>query len=213
MNRNVYDQINQMLPENCQLLIVSKFRSKEQILDYYKIGHQAFAENRVQELCEKQQKLPKDIKWHFIGHLQKNKAKYIVPFIEMIHSVENLQLVQILEKEAAKCNRQLPILIQLNLAKEETKSGITKEEADSFIEACNQYPHILVKGIMCMGPHCDEPERIREVFHEAKLLLSTLQNKYPSMTECSMGMSQDYPIAIKEGSTMLRIGSALFNEE
>ena len=213
MNRNVYDQINQMLPENCQLLIVSKFRSKEQILDYYKIGHQAFAENRVQELCEKQQKLPKDIKWHFIGHLQKNKAKYIVPFIEMIHSVENLQLVQILEKEAAKCNRQLPILIQLNLAKEETKSGITKEEADSFIEACNQYPHILVKGIMCMGPHCDEPERIREVFHEAKLLLSTLQNKYPSMTECSMGMSQDYPIAIKEGYTMLRIGSALFNEE
>lgn len=213
MNRNVYDQINQMLPENCQLLIVSKFRSKEQILDYYKIGHQAFAENRVQELCEKQQKLPKDIKWHFIGHLQKNKAKYIVPFIEMIHSVENLQLVQILEKEAAKCNRQLPILIQLNLAKEETKSGITKEEADSFIEACNQYPHILVKGIMCMGPHCDDPERIREVFHEAKLLLSTLQNKYPSMTECSMGMSQDYPIAIKEGSTMLRIGSALFNEE
>lgn len=213
MNRNVYDQINQMLPENCQLLIVSKFRSKEQILDYYKIGHQAFAENRVQELCEKQQKLPKDIKWHFIGHLQKNKAKYIVPFIEMIHSVENLQLVQILEKESAKCNRQLPILIQLNLAKEETKSGITKEEADSFIEACNQYPHILVKGIMCMGPHCDDPERIREVFHEAKLLLSTLQNKYPSMTECSMGMSQDYPIAIKEGSTMLRIGSALFNEE
>lgn len=213
MNRNVYDQINQMLPENCQLLIVSKFRSKEQILDYYKIGHQAFAENRVQELCEKQQKLPKDIRWHFIGHLQKNKAKYIVPFIEMIHSVENLQLVQILEKEAAKCNRQLPILIQLNLAKEETKSGIAKEEADSFIEACNQYPHILVKGIMCMGPHCDDPERIREVFHEAKLLLSTLQNKYPSMTECSMGMSQDYPIAIKEGSTMLRIGSALFNEE
>lgn len=212
MNTNLYFQIQKELPDSCRLLIVSKRRSKEQIYNYYTLGHRIFAENQVQELCEKYQSLPKDIEWHFIGHLQRNKAKYIVPFINMIHSVENLELVKILEKEASKCNRILPILIQFNLAQEKTKSGIAKEEADAFILKCSQYPHILVKGIMCIGPHCKDENKIQEVFHEASLLLKSLHSKYPQMTELSMGMSQDYPLAISENATMIRIGTALFVE-
>ncbi len=212
MNTDLYYQLQKELPDSCQLLIVSKYRTNDQIQDYYDLGHRIFAENRVQELCEKHQTLPQDIQWHFIGHLQKNKAKYIVPFIKMIHSVESLELVEILEKEAAKCNRIIPILIQFNLAQEQTKSGIGKEEAYSFIEKCNQHPHILVKGIMCMGPHCSDEAQIREVFHEASLLLHELQGFYPEMTELSMGMSQDYHLAVLENSTMVRIGTALFTE-
>lgn len=212
MSEKLYRQIQSEIPESCRLLIVSKYRTNEQIMDYYRLGHRIFAENRVQEFCKKQQSLPSDIEWHFIGHLQKNKAKYIVPFIKMIHSVDSIELVDVLEKEAVKCNRILPILIQFNLAQEETKSGINKDEAIPFIKECLKYPHILVKGIMCMGPHCSDDHEIQKIFHETSLLLENLQIQFPDMTELSMGMSQDYHLAIKEKSTMIRIGTALFTE-
>lgn len=212
MNKKAYDQICASLPKNCRLLIVSKFRSNEQIMDYYDLGHRAFAENRVQELCAKQSTLPTDIEWHFIGHLQKNKAKYIVPFVSMIHSVEDIELVKILEKEARKCGRTLPVLIQFNLAEESTKSGLAEHDAEAFIEACLNYPHILPQGIMCMGPHTENEEEIRAVFHKADALLKRLQRNYPFMRELSMGMSQDYLIALEENATMIRIGTKLFTE-
>ncbi|MEG0168875.1 YggS family pyridoxal phosphate-dependent enzyme [Anaerorhabdus sp.] len=200
---------------NQKLIVVSKKRSIEQIQSYYDLGERSFGENRYDELIDKAKALPKDIEWHFIGHLQRNKVKYVLPYVSLIQSVESMELVQIIDKEAKKLNRIIPILIQFNFAKEDTKSGLPHNEAIPFITECLNYSHVQVKGIMCMGPHTEDISAIEHVFEEAHQCFLELQNHFGRdiITECSMGMSDDYNLAIQHGSTMVRIGSILFNEK
>lgn len=205
---NIYTSIKENL-KDAQLCIVTKKRSKEQIMYYYNLGERIFGENKAQELLTKID-LPSDIQWHFIGHLQTNKVKDVVPHVQLIHSVDRLNLVKEIEKECTKLNKTQKILIQFNIAEEDTKSGLAINEAFEFFENLKNYPHIEVKGIMCMGPHVEDPERIEEVFEQAHILFNQLKEKYPSIDTLSMGMSGDYLLALKHGSTMIRVGSALF---
>lgn len=210
MKQECYQKILMDCGSQAKLIIVSKYRSEEQLLSYYHIGHKCFAENRVQELCIKHEHLPEDIEWHMIGHLQRNKVKYIVPFIATIHSVHSLALMDEIEKQAAKVDRIIPICIQFNLAKEDSKSGFAKEEWEKAFAYAMHHAHLDIIGIMVIGAHCEDKKRIEAVFQEAQQLLLTIKNKYPQIHELSMGMSQDYGLALKHGSTMIRIGSLLF---
>ena len=205
----VYQQIQSEL-QGAKLVIVSKYRSNEQLMYYYALGHRDFAENRVQELVKKYDSLPKDICWHMIGHLQSNKVKYIVPFITMIHSVDTISLLDTIEKECKKINRKVSVCLQFNLAKEETKSGFMLDEWKEVMEYCSHLSYIDVCGIMVMGPHTDDEEAIVRVFKQAQELFVLMQGKYPQIQELSMGMSDDYPFALAHGATMIRVGSKLF---
>lgn len=209
MKQTVYNTINDKRG-NASLIIVSKYRSEEALMEYYEVGHRDFAENRVQELMGKWENLPKDIRWHMIGHLQSNKVKYIAPFIHMIHSVHSTSLMDEIEKQAKKNNRVIPVCIQFNLAKEDTKSGFAYEEWKEVMEYASSKEHIKVVGIMCMGPNVEDDERIEEVFALANTLRKEISTIYPDVKELSMGMSHDYSLAIKHGSTMIRVGSILF---
>lgn len=210
MNKEIYEQIINDCGMNAKLIVVSKYRSEEQLLEYYNEGQRYFGENRVQELCEKYEHLPKDIEWHMIGHLQSNKVKYIAPFISMIHSVHSLSLLDEIEKQATKVERIIPVCIQYNLAKEETKSGFAYEEWEEVMQYANNKSHVKVVGIMVMGPNVEDEEKIVHVFHEAKQLFTTIKNSYPQICELSMGMSHDYKLALSSGATMIRVGSILF---
>ena len=179
-------------------------------MEYYHAGHRDFAENRVQELMGKQQDLPKDINWHMIGHLQSNKVKYIAPFITMIHSVHSLSLLDEIEKQASKHNRVIPVCIQFNLAKEDTKSGFAYEEWREIMLYVQKKTHVSVVGIMVMGPNVKEKEKIEQVFKQAYTLKEEIRSEYPNVVELSMGMSHDYVLALQNGSTMIRVGSILF---
>ena len=205
----VYQQILNQL-HGAKLVIVSKYRTNEQLLHYYELGHRDFAENRVQELVRKYEELPKDICWHMIGHLQSNKVKYIVPFITMIHSVDSLSLLDTIEKECKKINRKVAVCLQFNIAKEETKSGFMLDEWKSVMEYCASLANVDVCGIMVIGPHTDDVDAIEKVFTMAKELFLTMQKQYPQIQELSMGMSSDYPIALSCNATMIRVGSVLF---
>ncbi len=211
---NIYQEVlNDCYLTNTQCIIVSKKRSIDEIMSYYNLGARHFGENRVDELVAKAQMLPKDIHWHFIGHLQRNKVRKVLPYVDLIHSVESLELCKILEKEAAKINKKIPILIQLNLAKEKTKTGISKEEAEEFINLVKLNKYLEIHGLMCMGPHVSENNAIEKVFQQANNLFNQLKDtiKLPSFTHLSMGMSHDYKIALKYGATYIRLGSLLFD--
>lgn len=194
-----------------KLVVVSKKRPKEQILYYYIKGQRMFGENRAEELLQKID-LPADIEWHFIGHLQRNKVRKVLPYLACIESVESLDLVEVLDIEAKRINKIIPILVQFNFAKEDTKTGLSYEDAIPFIEKCLSYSNIQVKGIMCMGPHTDNTEEIENIFEEAYQCFLMLQNHFGNdiIKECSMGMSDDYSLALKHNSTIVRIGSKLF---
>ena len=205
----VYEQILSQL-DTTKLIVVSKYRTLEQLQYYYDKGHRDFAENRVQEMLGKYEAMPKDIRWHMIGHLQSNKVKYIVPFITMIHSVDSLSLLDTIEKEARKINRTIPVCLQFNLAMEDTKCGFMYQQWQEVMEYCNKLSNVQVVGIMVMGPHVDDEKEIRRVFALAKQLLEEIQKVYVNVCELSMGMSDDYPIALDCGATMIRVGSILF---
>lgn len=211
MNK-AYQEIISSLPEKTKLIVVSKKRSLEEIMSYYEAGVRDFGENRADDLIKKAQALPKDIRWHFIGHLQRNKAAKILPYVFLIHSVESKDLLHVLEKEAQKLNKTVPILIQFNLAEESTKSGLSEEDALQFAKDALSYEHLNVKGIMTMGPHVDDAQEIEKVFKQAHDLLLKLQQTFSTehFSELSMGMSSDWKIALQHGSTMLRIGTILF---
>jgi pyridoxal phosphate enzyme (YggS family) len=209
MKSEIYNTINAKRG-NASLIIVSKYRSEEALMEYYEIGHRDFAENRVQELMGKYEHLPKDIKWHMIGHLQSNKVKYIAPFIHMIHSIHALSLLDEVDKQAKKHNRIIPVCIQFNLAKEDTKSGFAYEEWQEVMEYASLKTNIKVVGIMCMGPNVEDETKIKEVFVMANTLLKEIQNVYPEIVELSMGMSHDYELAVECGSSLIRVGSILF---
>lgn len=200
-----------------QLVAVSKTKPNEDILSLYENGHRVFGENYVQELVKKQEELPKDIQWHFIGHLQSNKVKYIAPFVSLIHGVDSIKLLQAIDKEAKKCNRIIPCLLQVHVAKEETKFGFDINELRSaageiFLE--KKFEHVSIAGLMGMASFTENESVIHSEFQQLKLIFDELRNAYKEQTAhfniLSMGMSSDYKTAIECGSTMVRIGSTLF---
>ncbi|GHU64077.1 YggS family pyridoxal phosphate enzyme [Bacteroidia bacterium] len=209
-------QIKAELPENVQLVAVSKFFPDETILEAYRCGQRIFGENRVQELLPKYEHLPKDIQWHLIGHLQANKVKYITPFVNTIHSIDSLKLIETLNEEAAKCGRKIKILLQVHIALEEHKFGFSFDEIIALGEnrIFEQYPHLVFAGLMGMATFTSDEKQIRSEFERLTALFRQLKesyfSKYDDFKELSMGMSDDYPLAVEAGSTMVRIGSKIF---
>lgn len=206
------------IPANIRLVAVSKTKPTESILEAYDAGQRIFGENRVQELTQKQPLLPKDIDWHLIGHLQKNKVKYIASFVGFIHSVESLALLEMINKEAAKCGRIIPCLLQFHVATEETKFGLSFDEAKELLhsKSYSEMKNVKICGVMGMATLTDDESIIRKEFYELKRIFNVLKekefNNSADFKELSMGMSGDYKIAIEEGSTLVRIGSAIFGE-
>ena len=200
--------IRRHIPENVTFVCVSKFHPVEAITQAYEAGERDFGESRVQELLPKYEALPKDIRWHFIGHLQTNKVKQIVPFVHMIHSVDSLRLLETINKEAEKIQRRVKVLLEVHVAKEETKSGFTPEELSTLNIQHSTFNYVEICGLMGMATNTYDEAEWRRCFREIKSLasqLSTLNTK-----QLSMGMSDDYLVAIEEGSTMVRIGSTIF---
>ncbi len=208
--------IEDQLPTGCKLIVVSKYRGVEEIEAAYASGQRLFAENRVQALLERKEALPADIEWHLIGHLQTNKVKYITPFISMIHAVDSIKLLQEINKEAAKSNRVIPCLVQLHIAQEETKFGLDAGELDAFFVAYQNgnMTHVTLSGLMAMASNTDDRSQISAEFAQVQSLFTTVKDKYfpdqAEFCELSIGMSSDYDIAIAHGSTLIRVGSAVF---
>lgn len=206
------------LPPQVTLVAVSKTRSDEEIREAYDAGQRVFGENKVQELVSKASRLPTDIEWHLIGHLQSNKVKFIAPFVSMIHSVDSLRLLSEINKEAGKCGRIIPCLLQFHIAREESKFGLDLEEAVVLLES-EQYRsmrHIFIAGVMGMATFSTDVALVRKEFSNLREIFNTIRNQFfassARFTYLSMGMSGDYPLAIEEGSNMVRIGSNIFGE-
>jgi pyridoxal phosphate enzyme (YggS family) len=200
-----YQQIVKALDAaKVKLVAVSKTKPIEDIQALYDLGQRDFGENYVQELTEKAEKLPKDIRWHFIGHLQSNKVKYIAPFVHLIHVVDSLKLLQEVNKQALKNNRVIDCLLQVYIAQEETKFGLDEKELADLV--INRFDNARICGLMGMASFTEDMDKVRNEFQ----YLKNLFNKYPQLSTLSMGMSSDYKIAVEEGSTMVRIGSLLF---
>jgi pyridoxal phosphate enzyme (YggS family) len=193
------------------LIAVSKTKPNEDIEALYKLGQRAFGENYVQELVDKQRSLPKDIQWHFIGHLQSNKVKYIAPFVHLIHGVDSLKLLTEINKQAQKAGRVISCLLQMHIATEETKFGMDISELKEALNATAHLPFVSIKGLMGMASFSDNQDQVRNEFRILHQHFINMQsNPGAPFTILSMGMSGDYHMAIKEGSTMVRIGSLLF---
>lgn len=208
----------QDLKEGVRLVAISKYHPAESIKEAYEAGQRVFGESHVQELVAKQQTLPADIEWHFIGHLQTNKVKYIAPFISLIHAVDTPKLLREIEKQADKNGRKVHCLLELHIAEEETKYGFSEQELIDFLEEgeWKTLSHVSIDGLMCMATNTDDEEQIRTEFRRAKRIFDEVKARFfadcPSFCELSMGMSHDYPIAMEEGSTLIRVGSKIFGE-
>jgi pyridoxal phosphate enzyme (YggS family) len=212
------DKIRANLPESVRLVAVSKTKPAELLLEAYHHGQRAFGENKVQEMVEKYEELPKDIEWHFIGHLQSNKVRYIAPFVHLIHGADSFKLLKTIDAEAEKIDRIIPCLLQFHIAEEETKFGFSMEEVIEMLNS-DEYKlleHVKISGVMGMATYTDNENQIRKEFAYLKNSFDRLKSEYfvenPDFKEISMGMSGDYLIAMKEGSTMIRIGSAIFGD-
>ena len=209
-------EISKDLPAGCTLIAVSKTQPIDRIREAYGCGQRIFGENRAQELAKKYEALPKDIEWHMIGHLQTNKVKYIAPFVSLIHSVDSVKLLEEINRQAARANRSIPCLLQIHIAEEETKFGFSANEVmDLFSSGVwENLTNIQVKGLMGMATFTDREEQVRKEFRSLKKIFQELRSgPLPSavdMQELSMGMSGDYKIALEEGSTMIRLGTAIF---
>ena len=202
--------INSEIPTNVTLVAVSKTKPNKMLLEAYKAGQKHFGENYVQELVDKEAELPKDIKWHFIGHLQSNKVKYIAPFVYLIHGIDSLGLLKEINKQALKHNRIIDCLLQIYIATEETKFGLSFEEATIILnsEELKKLKNIAIKGFMAMASNTDDQEQIKKEFKS----LRVFQQQFPTLNTLSFGMSSDYQLAIEEGSNMIRVGSSIFGE-
>ncbi|WP_346863225.1 YggS family pyridoxal phosphate-dependent enzyme [uncultured Draconibacterium sp.] len=211
-------EIKQNLPEGVRLVAVSKTKPNEDILAAYEVGQRIFGENKVQDLVRKYEELPKDIEWHFIGHPQTNKVKYIAPFISLIHGTDSIKLLKTINKEGAKNNRKIKCLLQFHIAEESTKFGLSEQEAVELLSSDEfaQFENVEIAGVMGMATYTDDTNQIRNEFRSLKQIFTTLKNKFfaesDSFCEISMGMSGDYPLAIDEGSTLIRVGSHIFGE-
>lgn len=214
--RNRLDEVRATLPNGTRLVAVSKFHPASMIQEAYEAGQRIFGESHVQELQEKRPQLPQDIEWHFIGHLQTNKVKYIAPYISMIHSADSPHLLSEISKQAMKCNRRIPCLLQLHVAQEETKFGFTPQECLDFMAQgeWQTMQGVQFAGVMCMASNVDDETQIATEFDRARQVFQTLKATYfphdGAFRECSWGMSHDYPIALQHGSTLVRVGSLIF---
>ena len=202
-------------PSEITLVAVSKTKPVSMLQEAYDAGARVFGENKVQEIMDKYDQLPSDIQWHLIGHLQRNKVKYIIDKVAMIHSVDSLRLAQTIEQEAAKKDLVMPILLEVNVAEEDTKFGLKVEEVLPLLEQISSFSHIQVKGLMTIAPFVENPEKNREVFRTLKKLsvdISAKNINNVTMSVLSMGMTGDYQVAVQEGSTMVRVGTGIFGE-
>jgi len=209
-------QLHSEIPPDINLICVSKFHSNEVILEAYGNGERNFGESRVQELLKKQSELPFDIRWHFIGPLQSNKIKQIVPFIYLIHSIETIKQIEEINKQAVKINRKINILLEIHIAQEENKHGFSEEEVINFFteETWKNYSNVEICGLMGIATFTDNYKQISQEFNKLKCLFDTIKSIYKNnhFKELSIGMSDDYRLALKYGSTMIRIGSKIFGQ-
>ena len=200
----------EQLPKTVKLVAVSKNKSNEEIMQAYNAGQRVFGENKIQDMTRKFEKLPKDIQWHMIGHVQSNKVKYMAPYVDLIQSVDSQKLLKEINKQAQKNNRVISCLLQIKISDEETKFGLSIEECYKAIEVANQLPYIKIKGLMGMATFTENQNQITKEFDRLKVLFYQLIDQNIPLTTLSMGMSGDYPIAIKKGSNMIRVGSKIF---
>jgi PLP dependent protein len=211
-----YSKIHKELPQQVKLIAVSKTKPIDQIMQVYGCGQRLFGESKAQEMLPKFEQLPKDIQWHMIGHLQTNKVKYIAPFVSLIHSVDSFKLLKTINKEAQKNDRVIDCLLQVHIAEEETKFGLDFDELTQLLESdeYHQLKNIRITGLMCMATFTDDQQQIHREFGQMRSWYTQIKEKYfaqdSSFCELSMGMSDDYSIAISEGSTMIRVGSLIF---
>lgn len=225
MIREQYDQVKQRISDACRiasrgidevtLIAVSKTKPIEMLKDAYEAGARDFGENKVQELVDKIPLMPQDIRWHMIGHLQRNKVKYLVDKVYMIHSVDSLRLAEEISKEAVKKNVVVKILIEVNVAEEESKFGLTLDHTEELLLQIKDLPGISVQGLMTIAPFVDDPEENREVFRKLKQLSVDIASKNIdniNMNVLSMGMTGDYTVAVEEGATFVRVGTGIFGE-
>lgn len=210
--------LKEELPEDVVLVAVSKTKPAALIREAYDAGQRVFGENKVQELVDKWEVLPKDIEWHLIGHLQSNKVKYIAPFVSLIHSVDSFKLLQEINKQGQKNDRIIPCLLQFHIAQEETKFGLSFEEAEEILQSREfvEMDHVSIVGLMGMASFVENEEQVRDEFRNLHNYFAILKSNYfkynPDFKVLSMGMSGDYKLAIEEGSTMVRVGSSLFGD-
>ena len=204
--------IKEILPDHVTLVAVSKTKSNEEILEAYESEQRVFGENKIQEMALKWESLPKDIQWHMIGHVQRNKVKYMAEFVSLIHGVDSLKLLMEINKQAKKYNRKISCLLQMHIAEEDSKFGLDMSELDAIIksEEFRQLENIKLVGLMGMATFTSDKTQIRKEFKHLKCIFDDLKNVLPDVSILSMGMSGDYTIAIEEGSNMVRIGSSIF---
>ena len=206
------------LPQGVRLVAVSKFHPEEAILEAYEAGQRIFGESKVQEMSLKHEALPKDIQWHFIGHLQTNKVKYIAPYVALIHGIDSFRLLAEVEKQGAKAGRTIDVLLQIHIAQEETKFGFSPDECRQMLDEgeWKTLPHARICGLMGMATNTDNMEQVRDEFARLAALFKEVKGEWfadaPWFKELSMGMSHDYPEAVRAGSTLVRVGSKIFGE-
>ncbi|MCK0191811.1 YggS family pyridoxal phosphate-dependent enzyme [Arenibacter sp. F20364] len=205
-------QIKESLPPHVKLVAVSKTKPKEDIMEAYEAGQRLFGENKIQEMTEKYGVLPKDIQWHMIGHIQRNKVKYMAEYVSLIHGVDSLKLLKEINKQAKKHNRVIPCLLQIHIAEEDTKFGFDENDLNELIASddMHQLTNIKIVGLMGMATFTNNSQQIKKEFKQLKGLFEKTRMSLPDLSELSMGMSGDYEIAIEEGSTMIRVGSSIF---
>ena len=200
------------LPKHVHLVAVSKTKPNADLEEAYAAGQRIFGENKIQEMTQKRETLPKDIQWHMIGNVQTNKVKYMAPYVSLIHGVDRYKLLKEINKQASKSYRVIDCLLQMHIAQEDTKFGFNKEEIETVVTdlKANPLPHIRIKGLMGMATFTDNQDQIRSEFKTLKQQFDWLKIQHPEANELSMGMSGDYTLAIEEGSTMIRVGSKIF---
>ena len=200
------------IPSEISLVAVSKTKPINDILEAYECGQRVFGENKIQELVNKYNKLPKDIEWHMIGHIQRNKVKYMAPFISLVHSVDSYRLIREINKQGIINNRVINCLLQIKIASEESKFGFTEKEATDFLnsEEYESFKNINIVGLMGMATFTDNQIKINQEFKKLKIFYDKVNRSNKQINKLSMGMSDDYPIAIRNGSTMIRLGSSIF---
>lgn len=209
--------LHSQLPAGVTLVAVSKYHPVAALLQAYEAGQRVFGESHVQELVAKQALMPADVQWHFIGHLQTNKVKYIAPFVSLIHAVDSLRLLREIDKQAGRCGRRIDCLLELHLAQEETKYGFTPDELTALLDSDEwaTLPHVRIRGLMTMATYTDDTEQIRREFRTTHDLYRHARDHVAAASHwdmLSMGMSHDYPVAIEEGATLVRIGTSIFGQ-
>tara|TARA_Y100001970_G_C14159331_1_gene817542 strand:+ start:770 stop:1417 length:648 start_codon:yes stop_codon:yes gene_type:complete len=209
IKKRITETINS-IPKHIDLVAISKTKSSEEIIQAYDVGQRIFGENKVQEMTEKQRVLPSDIHWHMVGHLQRNKVKYIASYVSLIHSVDSMKLIIEIDKQALRNERIIPCLLQIKIAKETSKFGLSQDDASKLLENSIKYRNVKIYGLMGMASLTKDELQIDNEFKKLKTFFDQLKSKFDHLKILSMGMSSDYKIAIKNGSNMIRIGSQIF---